>query len=593
MSDIDSDNLVPVSSNMHVDMIGNTEKLVSSNRRWKYDDGYDNNKDNDNNDNEDVVDIDASKFLDNKNNSHGIFGKNDDNNNNDINKHHSNMKNSESSRHDKHNDDSENNKQSYSDSEPTKTYTKQEEKKLKMDMIRKLCELKSHGVKISQNYGMHSDLEDMQNEYQLHYDIRSKQTSVQIMSHLLVGILKASEYVNDNYNPFDIKLEGLSNVVSSDMTSYYSVLGDIYEKYNKPGKQSSPEMRLLFMVCGTILSMQVSRATGLGALAESVKKDDKAIKELRKKAEQDTQSVDMRQNQNIGTTTASKKGADEYMNKQHNEALQRMQDIKNLRDRELEAQKLSKMLDAKSNNLQKFKANLVLSSEMPQNNEAEEEPQLTREQLENMRKQRYQEEQVNLEAMRRLAHQKSTNYRASELEQRKKNEMERQNKQLDNILKNIDSDNKIILKSKKKVDGLSNDEVSTNSKESVVSYHPQLSNIMNSTRPKVSDSKEKKTKKKVKKQISDIDNIKFDENIQSILEANNTDIEEISKDDVSIGSNKQKKATNAETEASSLVSLESGERKNNKVDKKYNVIDFGTFSIGSRNKGTKPIITSG
>ena len=428
---------------MLVGMGANSEKILPSEKRVDYKKGDYNDDD----------DFEVNKLdVDMKDN---IFRKND---------------NTEK----EHEADKYTNDKTYSDKyEKTEKESKMDEKLLKRDMLRKLAELKSYGVKISENYSMSSNLDDMQNEYQLHYDLRSKQTSVQIMSHLLVGVLKASEVVNDNYNPFDIKLEGLSNVVQSDIQSYYVVLGDIYEKYNKPGKPSAPELRLLLLICGTIMSMQLNRATGIGNLSDKIKKDDAVLEELRKKAKNET-----------------------FMKEEHEKVSKKLSDVKNIKDKEQELNTVNEL--QKDNVAKTFKNKLIMSSEQPKHdndNDSDSDSYLDNK---NIDKQKiYENEQKHLEQVRLLAHKKSDKYRQELKKNNVKPDLTKQNKLLDDIL---NSDNASEKSNKSNKSDKSDKSYRTNSSDksskSRASFHPDIENIL------------KKTKSS---------DIKYDKNITDIL----------------------------------------------------------------------------
>jgi hypothetical protein len=128
----------------------------------------------------------------------------------------------------------------------------------KLDMLRKLGELAQYGVKLSQNYNMSSDYFTMKYEYELHKSIRSKQNSVNWMSSLMLNCIYGVEILNDKYNPFDLKLKNWSEQINADINNYYDVFGEIYEKYNKPGKNMSPELKLILMVSGSALKFHLN-----------------------------------------------------------------------------------------------------------------------------------------------------------------------------------------------------------------------------------------------------------------------------------------------------------------------------------------------
>lgn len=668
MTEIDTDKLVPTSTEMLVGMIANTDKLVSSNKRWNYADHKD-DKNEDSGD-EDNLDVEADDYIKDtkKSSSHSnnVFKKADSEKD-----YGHNVRSPEKDKPDKsksnHGEseadpDATTSTTDTKDQEPdTKNLSKKELMLLKLDMLRKLGELKQCGVHLSQNYNLDSDLDMMQYEYKLHHDIRSKQNSVQWMSHMMIGIIKGTEMFNDNYNPFDMKLSGLSDKISSDMHNYYAVLGDIYEKYNQPGKQMAPEMRLLLMISGAALSMQVNKVLpGLGGMSNAVKSEEN-LKELRQKAEADSNQ-------------AMDKGK-EYIKKQHDAATQKAVDIKMIQEKELEFQRMNRMMDEKNVNMKKFKENLILSSESPsrdmrtkksqpvdtrkkdlkpkqQDEEEEEEDEtqhVTQAEIEHIKKMRYMEEQKHLELMRRMAHQKSEMFRNNnmnpnnDINDKRRRDLARQNNQLDNILESVNADpepvkqkltkqntnvQKISQTPARKTDKStekrsvrqsekSEDNQSSFSSASTVSVNPNIESIMNSTSDKAkkemkkklsdfsdkddlknSESKNSKPTKKTEPLVSKqksksdrSDEMKFDKNIQMLLESNDSDYDNISKDEISVGSREKKKV--GTRESSSKDTKTTDKTPKSKKNQTSDLMDFGAISIGSRTKGTKPEMNIG
>ncbi len=136
----------------------------------------------------------------------------------------------------------------------------------RLDMLRKLGELAQYKVKLSQNYNMNSDYFTMKYEYQLHTNIRSKQNFVNWTSSLMLNCIYGVEILNDKYNPFELKLTGWSEQINADITNYYDVFGEIYEKYNKPGKSMSPELKLILMLGGSALKFHLNNVAMSGRL---------------------------------------------------------------------------------------------------------------------------------------------------------------------------------------------------------------------------------------------------------------------------------------------------------------------------------------
>jgi hypothetical protein len=136
--------------------------------------------------------------------------------------------------------------------------TVDDERLRKLDMLRNLGELVQNGIKLSQNYNMNSDYCTMKCEYDLHKGIRAKQNAINWLSSILLNCIYGIEILNDRYNPFDLKLKGWSEQMNADAHNYYEVFGELYEKYNKPGKSMPPEIKLILMITGSAVKFHLT-----------------------------------------------------------------------------------------------------------------------------------------------------------------------------------------------------------------------------------------------------------------------------------------------------------------------------------------------
>jgi hypothetical protein len=214
--------------------------------------------------------------------------------------------------------------------QPAAPELSQEEMMLrKLDMLRKLGELAQNGIKLSQNYNMNSDYQTMKFEYDLHYSIRSKKNSINWMTNMMMNCVYGIEMMNDRYNPFDFKLKGWSEQMNSDIGNYYDVFGELYEKYNKPGKNVAPEMKLLFMISGSAIKFHLSNKLlgSLPNLTSMLSSNSNLTQQLRnltvqeKIKEQNTKTNQIIENK---------------VNFEHDKAKQMAEDINFLKQKELE-----------------------------------------------------------------------------------------------------------------------------------------------------------------------------------------------------------------------------------------------------------------
>ena len=150
--------------------------------------------------------------------------------------------------------------QTEKDEDDESKWTKEEKILRKLDMLRKLGELTQAGIELSADYDLDSDYKIMKYEYEMHTNIKSKRNALSWMGNMLIGIVKGIELLNDNINPFHLKFDGMwSDNIKGDISNYYDVLGEIYEKYTSPNKKLPPELKLFLLVTGSAVSIQMNK----------------------------------------------------------------------------------------------------------------------------------------------------------------------------------------------------------------------------------------------------------------------------------------------------------------------------------------------
>ncbi len=217
------------------------------------------------------------------------------------------------------------------ETEDTKTYrednefSEEKERLEKMDMLRKLAELAEQKVKLSQDYDINSDLKTMKFEYDLHKNIRAKRNAINWMSSVYLNIVYGLEQLNDEYNPFDLRLSGWSEQINAEPANYYDVFGEIYEKYNSSGKSMAPELKLLLMMSGSAVKCHLnisSMKANTNDPNNDLDKNPEKIKELREKA--------------MNKTKQDQEKIEEKLKKEHENAATKAKDIQMIKNKEKE-----------------------------------------------------------------------------------------------------------------------------------------------------------------------------------------------------------------------------------------------------------------
>ena len=73
------------------------------------------------------------------------------------------------------------------------------------------------------NYNMNSQLEDMRNEYLKLKKQREIETSVKFQRKVMMALITGVEFMNNKFDPFDIKLDGWSESVHENVGDYDEV----------------------------------------------------------------------------------------------------------------------------------------------------------------------------------------------------------------------------------------------------------------------------------------------------------------------------------------------------------------------------------
>tara|TARA_B100001094_G_C18195384_1_gene810386 strand:- start:7543 stop:8688 length:1146 start_codon:yes stop_codon:yes gene_type:complete len=126
----------------------------------------------------------------------------------------------------------------------------QEIKNEKIDLIYKFKKLENQGIRTTMNYNMNSNLEDMRNEYLKLKKQREVDNSIKFQRKVMMAAITGLEYLNNKFDPFDIKLDGWSESINENIYDYDEVFEELSEKYGGQSEMS-PEIKLLMMLGGS------------------------------------------------------------------------------------------------------------------------------------------------------------------------------------------------------------------------------------------------------------------------------------------------------------------------------------------------------
>jgi hypothetical protein len=138
----------------------------------------------------------------------------------------------------------------------------------KVELLRIFKELEERGIQLSQSYSIHSNIDDMEQEYDVIKSSETKRQAVKLYRGFMTNAIQAIEFMNESYNPFDIHLKGWSEHVNLSIEDYDDVFAELYEKYKYTGRHMEPEVKLVLML-GMSAGTFHARQTLLGGYGNS------------------------------------------------------------------------------------------------------------------------------------------------------------------------------------------------------------------------------------------------------------------------------------------------------------------------------------
>ena len=135
--------------------------------------------------------------------------------------------------------------------------SKEDHLREKFKYLRKLEALEKKGVELTKKYNMESNLLEMQGEYEMIMEEKSKQNSVKFQGNMMMAVINGMEFLNNRFDPFDIKIDGWGEQINENISDYDEIFGELYEKY-KSKASMSPELKLLFQLGGSAMMVHMT-----------------------------------------------------------------------------------------------------------------------------------------------------------------------------------------------------------------------------------------------------------------------------------------------------------------------------------------------
>jgi hypothetical protein len=168
--------------------------------------------------------------------------------------------------------------------------TQQEIRIKKIELLRKLSEIKTKGFSLTKEYDFNSSVDEMEYEYALLKSFVDKRNSVKVFKSGLLQTVSIIEFLNDKYDPFDFHLQGWGEHMSVEVDSYDDVLEELYEKYKGSGKGMPPEVKLLLLLTASAGAFHFAKTqTSIPGLEQTLSKNPELVSKLFNSKKQQSQ----------------------------------------------------------------------------------------------------------------------------------------------------------------------------------------------------------------------------------------------------------------------------------------------------------------
>ena len=99
----------------------------------------------------------------------------------------------------------------------TPKLSNEESLKEKFRLLRQLEELEKKGVRLTKKYTMESPITEMKGEYEMIISEKERSNSIKFQGKMLMAAITGIEFLNNRFDPFDVKLDGWGEQVNENL----------------------------------------------------------------------------------------------------------------------------------------------------------------------------------------------------------------------------------------------------------------------------------------------------------------------------------------------------------------------------------------
>lgn len=129
----------------------------------------------------------------------------------------------------------------------------------KQELLYQFDRLEKKGIRLPKKFTMASSLDEMKTEYERLKRDKEMDNSVKFQRKVMMALVSGVEFLNNKFDPFDVKLDGWSDSVNENIDEYDDVFEELHDKYKGKAKMA-PELKLLMMLGGSAFMFHMTNS---------------------------------------------------------------------------------------------------------------------------------------------------------------------------------------------------------------------------------------------------------------------------------------------------------------------------------------------
>jgi hypothetical protein len=175
----------------------------------------------------------------------------------------------------------------------------------KMDVDELLSECSTlkekHGINTPAHFNRRTPTDEIRAFIRRERRKREKNNAEKLGAKILLTIITSLEFLNNKFDPFDLKLDGWSEGIHENIDDYNEVFGELFEKY-KTSSKMPPEVKLIMMVGGSAAMVHLTNTmfkSSLPGMEDMLKQNPEMMKQFATAAQQQSHQQTQQQQQHV------------------------------------------------------------------------------------------------------------------------------------------------------------------------------------------------------------------------------------------------------------------------------------------------------